>query len=603
MEIFWRIFCSPMQNPHDIFDRISSLYPSARSMKDQFNRITERFGDLHIQLLTRNLVDPDLSSGREMKQKLTKIAFSIKISYEQTINTNSLKHIHDPQTTAMLSELSPESFFKEVDMSKLKKHQQLLQFYQRKAAKFQYRKDGDALYEPRSNEEGEFVYAYQYVCDVCDFVFEGLCPIEQNHYWFDCLTEKPGNAKFVIENLTKLKTEWLPNLVRNDMLYAFTNGLFSLEFNEFYYFKAPEGKLSVADLTLQIPDQSLIASKYHDVMFDEEGMSNDMAEKPELGYMAIKFTEVYNLLKEQDFDFEEQKFIFAQGGRLLFPLGKLESWQVFVYFLGLAGTGKSLFLRLVAKVMEKRDVAILSNALQKTFALDGVSDKKMYLGLDMDDKFQLDQTTFQSMVSGEEVSVLRKFKQPLTVCWSIHGGFAGNKLPSWTDNGGSLTRRVIVIEFLKKVKTCDPQLFEKCGLKIDRFLKIIVSAYHELVKKHFNANIKEVMPQKFRNSEKKALVELNTLQGFLSECCEIDVYDEKSDSKSTTKSTDMIQVFKDYCTKQSIKTPKFCYTYYNSIFSKNLISTETIEGEDVFKGVSLKDKYKNWVEAKNIRGY
>src|SRR5207248_2065598 len=104
--------------------------------------------------------------------------------------------------------------------------------------------------------------------------------------------------------------------------------------------------------------------------------------------------------------------------------------------------------RLVASLLEARDIGYLNNSGQKTFSLDGLQDKLLYLALDIDENFTLDQVTWQSMVSGEEVSVTRKFKQPLTVIWKSHGGFAGNKLPGWTDNAGSLSRRLVVIEFL-----------------------------------------------------------------------------------------------------------------------------------------------------------
>jgi hypothetical protein len=598
VNLFYKIFCSPLKTEHEACDRVKSLYPNARTMKDQFQNILTRFGHMHIECLNRNWIDPEDPAGREMKRKLTLISFCIKTSFEQLVLTRMLQHAHDPMTRGMLSDLTPEAFFQDLELSKLKKHQQINHFYLRKANRAHYRKDGDALYEPKYNEKGQFVHAYQYVYDISDFVFQGLFPLEQNAYWYNCLTEKPGTAKATIASLTSIKTEWLPDLKRNDMIHAFSNGLYDLERNEFFHFEPTRpDQHSIDELARLVTN--LTAIKYHDILFDEDGMNADIAKHPELGYMAIQFDEIDKLLRDQDFnELVERKFILAMGGRLLFPLGKFEQWQVFVYFLGLAGTGKSLFLRLVAKCLEKRDVAILNNALQRGFALDGVEKAKFFLGLDLDSGFQLDQATFNSMVSGEDVSITRKFKQPLTVVWTLHGGFAGNKLPNWEDNGGSLTRRVIVIEFLRKVTNSDPKLFEKCCLKMDRFLKLIVSAYHDFVAQFGKCNIKEAMPAKFRQSEKKALVELNVLAQFVSDTCDIVEYTPGSDNCVTH--ADILAVFKDFCIKQSIKPPKFCYTFYNGVFAKNLIKeTKTPTGVTVFEGVRLKQPFRDMLTKKN----
>jgi hypothetical protein len=594
-QLFYKVFCSPLANEHAVFDRIKSLYPNSRTMKDQFHTIQERFGRLHVECINKGWVDIELASGREMSRKITLIAYCIRTSFDQLVLTRMLQHAHDPMTRSMLEELTPEAFFQELDMTKLKKHQQVLHFYLRKANRNNYRKDGDALYEPQFNKEGQFVHAYKYVYDISDFVFQGLFPLEQNQYWFNCLTEKPGTAKSVIDHLTKIRTEWLPDLKRNDMIHSFRNGLFSIEFNEFFYFKPTPGKLNIEQLMEK--ETNLTAIKFHDVDFDELGMTAEMKAQPELGFMAIELKEVKGLLEQQAFLPEEQKFILGMGGRLLFPLGKFDAWQVFPYFLGLASTGKSLFLRLISKCLEQRDVAILGNALQRTFALDGVEKCKLYLMLDIDEHFQLDQATFQSMVSAEEVAVTRKNRTPLTLVWKIPGASAGNKLPHWTDNSGSLTRRIIVIEFLKRVKNSDPQLFEKCLLRMDRFLKLITSAYHELVLKHRHCNIKDVMPAKFRNSEKKALVELNTLAQFLSDNCEIEEYTEGVEFKTSIVKTDLVKVFKDYCYKQSIKVQPFSYTYYNGVFSKNCIKESKNENGVVFHGLDLKPHTKAWLET------
>jgi len=63
------------------------------------------------------------------------------------------------------------------------------------------------------------------------------------------------------------------------------------------------------------------------------------------------------------------------------------------------------------------------------------------------------------MVSGEAVQVARKnltatSKDP----WDVPGLLAGNQVPGWVDNAGSITRRIVLFDFRKKVVVGDMML-------------------------------------------------------------------------------------------------------------------------------------------------
>lgn len=595
---FYKVFCHPFKSAQQVLERFSIVFPDTTNLQPRFSSIQKLFGMLHFQLLQRRQIDEDTSTGREIKRMLTQIAFMMKTAYDQLTLTNMLMHGTDSTTKSLLDNMSPELFFQELDMSKLKKHQQILYFYLKKAFNNQYKRDGSALYKPKYNANGIFTHAYEYHRDISQFVFDELFPLEQNQYWLDCLTEKANTASACIKHLSTIKTEWLQNLERNPHVHAFQNGLFVTTQNEFFYFEPTPGKRCVDELS-----GNTTAIKYHDMIFDEEGMESDMREVERMTgirtYMAIDLPAVNTILTTQDFDIDERRWIFCMLGRLLFSVGQMDTWSVFPYFLGLAGTGKSTCLRLVSELFEKRDVGYLNNVSQKMFALDGLADKSLYLALDIDGDFSLDQATFQSMVCGEEVCVVQKYKQPLTMPWKIHGGFAGNVLPSWSDNGGSLARRLIIIEFQKCVRNVDPNLFEKCVMQKDRFLKVITSAYHEMTAHFKNQGIKEVMPDRFKVSEKKALLELNSLLQFVTEYCDIEQLGEGADAKQV-----LIQPFKefnaafrDYCKRLAIKSKTLNYSFYNGVFAKFQIVVVDPTRQDPYnqtskyiKGLRLKDQ-------------
>ena len=395
-----------------------------------------------------------------------------------------------------------------------------------------------------------------------------------------------------IDILTNIKSEWFPDLERNEDIHSFQNGLFVLSLNNFYYFKQMPGKRWVGQL-----DGNLTAIKYHDMLFDEDGMNRDMDAQPTRSYMSIQMDPIYAVLSHQGFDMDECVWVFALLGRMLFKVNEYDSWSVFIYFLGLAGTGKSTLLRLVASLLESRDIGYLNNSLQKTFSLDGIHDKLMYLALDIDETFQLDQVTWQSMVSGEEVSVSRKFKRPITVIWKSHGGFAGNKLPGWTDNAGSLSRRLVIIEFLIPVSKSDPNLYEKCLKLADRFIKVITSAYMHMAQKYQGRGIKEVLPHKFKKSEEKALLELNVLMSFIKECCD---RDEQPEGKKTffAEMTVFNKCFKAFCRRNSLKPKTMNYSFYSGVFSK--FQLKVIVPESAAKDpFGQRDKYILGVKVKD----
>jgi len=570
--LFYQLFCYEFNSLEDVCMRIRCIYPDSNSLKNQYKKIQSVFGALHIEMFRRDMLDED-KIGAQFNTMLTQITCNMKLTFEQMVGFHMIKVSKDKNQRMMLEEMTPFSFFQELDRTKLKRHQQLLHYYYNEAFKNNLRRDGDSLYRPRYNPDGEFVYAYEYVYDVADFVFTCIYPIEQNRYWFDCLTEKGSTASICINMLGKVKSEWLPILKRNRNIHSFRNGLFVVTTNTFYYFNKRPGKRWVGELA----NDNLIAIKYHDQIFDEEGMTKETSEAEVKSYMSIKMEPVHQILSTQNFTMDERRWILGLLGRLLHKIGTHDNWGIFPYFLGLAGTGKSTLLRFFAHLFEPNDVGYLSNALQRQFALEGIYDKFVYFCLDIDEHFQLDQATFQSMVVAEEVAISRKFKKPLTMVFDIPGAAAGNKLPPWEDNGGSLARRLVVIEFLKMVTKCDPNLFADCLAGKDRFLKIITSAYEELYTKYSAKGIKEVIPKKFRQSEKKALMELNALSSFIVQNCQIDEHrDEDVDQGGKvvdrevyiTQFSKFNKGFKEYCKRNSIRPKPLVYNYYNPVFAK-----------------------------------
>ena len=59
-------------------------------------------------------------------------------------------------------------------------------------------------------------------------------------------------------------------------------------------------------------------------------------------------------------------------GRFLFEVNELDSWQVIPFFVGRAGTGKSMLLEVMKEFFPDDDIATIANNSQKGFGLETV---------------------------------------------------------------------------------------------------------------------------------------------------------------------------------------------------------------------------------------
>lgn len=572
LESFHLLFCSPYQNgQRDVLDRVGSLFPNASVMDKRYLEIQNVFGALHIELITRGIADEHTRKGRAFSAKLTQVAMGLKTSYNLMVQTKLLLHSNDRSLCDYLGTLCPTTMFRQVALDKLKPSQQLLHFYYHKASSHRYRRQNGAIYKPRYTEDGTFTESYEYEMEISDFVYSSLMPVSLHEYWFNALTSSGNVARECIETLTKVKCEWLPDLDPNPHIFGFQNGLFKTDDNKFYYFQPPEGKWGVDQIV-----GKKTACKFHDMVYDEMGMAAEMS-KPGATFVHILMPNTYKILLSQQFEKMEVVWILGLLGRLLHPLNVKDNWGCMPFFLGLAGTGKSSLLRLLACLFDKNDVGYFANVGQKKFFFDGYCDKRVFLALDIDNHFSMDQTTFQSVAVGEEVAVIRKYKVPRTVKWDIPGAFAGNKLPAWKDNSGSLFRRLIVLEFQYTVRRCDPNLFKKCMAERDRFLTVINSAYFYLCALYSDKAIAEVLPQKFLDSGKKALLQLDPLTAFMEEYCEVEDDEKKTFVQPLSE---FRKAYLLYTRRNQIRDHPFTYNTYSGVFAKRQIVVKSRPGPD-----------------------
>jgi hypothetical protein len=196
--------------------------------------------------------------------------------------------------------------------------------------------------------------------------------------------------------------------------------------------------------------------------------------------------------------------------------------------VGRAGTGKSLLLKSAGHFFNPEDVETLANNSQRGFGLETLVDKLVWMCLEVKHDFTLDQAQLQSMVSGEPVSIMRKNKTALGVVWKVPGIMAGNEAASWSDNSGSMSRRVVMCYFDRKVTSdmVDPHLDSKIRAHIGNFLHKCACAYNAAVNEFGNKDIwgkyteadgsvDTILPRYFHTAKMRLQIVTDPLMSFL----------------------------------------------------------------------------------------
>jgi len=261
------------------------------------------------------------------------------------------------------------------------------------------------------------------------------------------------------------------------------------------------------------------------------------------------------------------------GGRLCFNVGEMDGWQIIPFLKGIARSGKStLITKVFAHFYDVDDVRTLSNNVEKKFGLSSIYDAFMFISPEIKGDVSLEQAEFQSIVSGEQVSVAVKHEKAKTMVWETPGILGGNEVPDWKDNSGSVLRRILTWNFGKQVKDADPTLEKKLETEIPIILQKCIRAYLEYAQRYANKDIWNIVPQYFKMIQKQVATVSSTLENFLQSpnirygeglSCPQKVFVEK---------------FNEHCSANNLGRPRFNQDFYAGPFSQREIEVRVHTG-------------------------
>jgi len=327
--------------------------------------------------------------------------------------------------------------------------------------------------------------------------------------------------------------------------------------------------------------------KFFDCEFDE-GLA-DFQDILDYDTTNIECQALEKIMSDQQLQEDTIFWFFVFLGRLMFSVGEKDNWQVLLFLKGVAGSGKSTLSNLMRYLYTADKVGVLSSNAEEKFGLAPLYDKKLVICPEAKKNFSISQGDLQSMVSGEDVSVAIKFKTAKTVEWKAALMFCGNEIPNWQDTSGSMTRRLMMFMFNKKITVADTELTKKLHQNVGHFIFRAALSYRQAVimygscgiwgKKEDGSTILSAQIHAFAGDVAKAV---QPLSKYLQESGQVILAIDNTDASEDHFSCAMpeqvfIKNFRDWCKDMGLESPTWNGDSYGSIFDQYNIVRKTDE--------------------------
>jgi hypothetical protein len=556
----------------------------------------------YLRLHFNYIDDIDEDVKEEVVIKFNKI-FRAIVDAENAIRYSL--HLQSSMTETDIGRAEELDIFKftPIDTSGNNSKQNLMLFLLENLMRKGYRRYKGECYAKTYNQQGYDTHSWRKVLSLNDFIYEVVKKEIYYEMWQN-LTSETGIVKWAVNYLENHRGFEFEDIKRNRHVFAFNNGIYitknwSDEINPKIFHAGvetlsyPGSEYTSGYVDEFIPfegpgsrkiGEDIIAAKYFPYDFDINIMSRDDDEtkssetnesKTNESKTNDRYDNWYNIIIDkcpyfksimdyQEWDAETQRWLCILIGRLTFDLGELDEWQIAPYLLGQAGTGKSTILNKIVKfIYDECDIGTLSNNMEVKFGLGALQDKLAIIGPELKGNFSMEQSEFQSIITGEDVQVAVKNKTASSVKWIVPVIMAGNEVPQYSDNAGSISRRLCVFLFNKKVGagSGDTQLGQKLKKEIAYILPTCIKAYLDAVNRFGSSDIWAVLPQYFRDSRDEMAETTNALVHFLKS----DIIEMGTDKY--IKESVFIDTFNAHCKEMNINKVRWTKQYCLGPFS------------------------------------
>ena len=492
--------------------------------------------------------------GLSLDKRIANIILHIEDGYENIRRHYiSYERVSTPTVQPQFPKFSDPSAMDDEEIESISPYQKCLLYTLEETYKCGYRRYKGHCCEEIKTIEGYRTRAWNPIFPIDQFVYS-IAQKDSSFTNWKNFTSKGSIFREVIDHVSKCKDQQFPEISKRRHVWSFKNGLFvgkewipdrGVYDCRFYPYESSD---------FACLDPTIVSCKYFDQQFDDFSHLERWQDIPTPNFDKV--------LKYQKLEQEVCNWAYVMGGRLCYDVGELDSWQIIPFFKGIARSGKStLITKVFKKFYESEDVGVLANNIEKKFGLSAIKDNFMFIAPEIKADLGLEQAEFQSIVSGEDVSIAVKNKTAVSIEWNVPGVLGGNEVPNWKDNSGSILRRILPWNFTKQVREADPQLDEKLNRELPIILLKCVRGYLDYSNKYRNRDIWNVVTKYFEIIKKQVAMVASTLTNFL-ESTSIKFGDELC-----VPQTIFVQMFNQHCSANNLGKPKFNQDFYIGPFS------------------------------------
>lgn len=461
--------------------------------------------------------------------------------------------------------------FERVDSSDNNGYQNMLHWLLRELRHRGFRKHGTRCMRRVYNSEGYFTHAWEEAMTVESFIYKSCGrEVAGGCHWKD-MTSSFQAVEQAEKYLTKSDDPEFPTLNKDRQAWSFSNGIYVAPTNRFVEYES----MSASPM-----ESHMSAAKFFDKPFDPAWADGDAS-----SWRDIPTPSLQTIFDYQEFPPEVIDWFFIMTGRMFWPVGELDGWQSVMFLKGMALAGKSTIItNLFRQLYDPEDIGVLANNIEPIFGLSQFYDKFIYVAPEIKGNLQLDQANMQSMASGESMVIVEKGKTAFSIPrWLTPGAWAGNAVPEYNDNSGSVARRFLVFAFAKMVgKNEDTQLQERLKDEVPAIICKAARAYMEAVQMHSGKGFWSIVPDYFKQTKDDLLAATSPLVSFI-----VDPAALVLDPYAYVQEGVFKKAFFDWCEASGMRRPKWTKDYYMGVFQQKGITVKPKEHHKYPRNVDM----------------
>jgi len=396
------------------------------------------------------------------------------------------------------------------------------------------------------------------------------CDKENNFRYWKTLTGSRDMTKRLVDHFCSPSggESEFPELQVNRYWFAFANGIYDCEQQQFYFY----------DEAHMLPQKAGVSwacvNLFEDVEFNVNIMDDSVASLEEI--LKVPTPVLDSIFTHQQMDSEIIKWFHVFFGRMFYPLHQFDKWQVVAFIKGVAGTGKSTLGNLLLSIFPMDLVGNLSSNIEEQFGLAAIADCLMWICLEVKSNFKLPLNDLQSMISGELVQIAAKFKDARTVKWSAPGMMFGNEVPPWKDIAGALMRRFVLFMFEQKVdeSKVNSGLLDQLRKELGTIIPKVTMIYRAVAFAGEHSDIWHHLPEYFKLTRRKFLTSTSPIATFLDETTQF-----KKENTGYTKLQEFSNHFVEWMkqNRPADKVLNMTPDNYSTPFQQNALSVKREE--------------------------